>query len=118
MQHTTAVIQQDFFSRFEKPQAKSGWDEMCQKFEAKEKNPIMVKDRQTKQFRPATRAEIGRKLGLARFKEPDLNRFYQECLEADARPNGNFGRFFNWYCKQRTPRAQKQFTIHTPPVIQ
>jgi len=88
-------------------QVVSWWDEQCRRFEARKDvpggNPVAVADPPgSKNYRPATAAEIGKKLGLARFRDHELDEFYRECERAR-----NFGAFFNWYVGQRTPGAKK-----------
>jgi hypothetical protein len=102
MQHIN--IQSNFLDRFNTPApVRSLWDEQCKRFEATKK--ISVRDRKTKQLRPATAAEIGKRLGMARFKDSELDWFYKECERAR-----NFGAFFNYYVKERTPRCANSTT--------
>lgn len=75
-------------------QAKSAWDEGVSRF--MEFDLKMLKG---KKLVPATKAHIGKKLGMARFKASELYELYQECKRSK-----NPGMKFNWITRERTPR--------------
>lgn len=76
-------------------QAKSGWDEGVSRFMEFD---LKMLDKKRKLV-PATKAHIGKKLGMAGLKEGDLFELYQYCKRSR-----NPGMRFNWYLRERIPR--------------